>query len=753
MNKKTFQFFNQVLDLITNDDDANAPNVVMLYDAIGKDPWDGGKGISAQDIRNVLAEAPKNKDLHVRINSKGGDVHEGMAIRNAFDEWPKGISGTIDGVAASTSSWILPKRAKIKAFKNSQVFIHDAIGFAAGNEDEVRSLADKLGKTSNQIAGMYAERTGKRATTMRSMMRGETLLTGEEAKDLGLVDEIIDGEAIRNFLPEELDSMKNRIRAIYNSVAKPAPANNKTQIMNRDQMLALLQENGASIANTATDEQLQAALKELLKTKKVNAAAATDPADVSALKAEVLALKNASLSMTNALNEAKRIRITSVINELSTNDQLPVALKEKALARAMIDETYIDELRAMPAKRPGAEPLSAPTVELVSESFGDVQNFVLNNGPRFTDKFFGKGATHATSPEIAKEISARALKVGNAIGKHKAKILEMWNSNAIDSALSRQVILQDMVEAYAIAIARFDVFSVVYNQVPLQGTDVIAVPYFPLQATASTSFVSGTGYTTASDWTENSRSITVGGDGNSANSGANAAVNTAKDRKFQMISFRSYDLARLPYLNASKLFQQAANKLGVDIFTDVVSKVVTKANFSTALPYVVAAGAFTADSVADLREWATGQAWPQAGRCLVIDHTRYTSLIKDPSFKAAYAYGTNDAIKSGRIPMAYGFEEIMEVPNLGSYSPAGENLIGWVNHKSAVLVATSPIMPTEEVRSLLTRYDVIVDPKTGAAFEYRRMGNAVTDTTSDIVECSYGAAKGVDAALGRMNGA
>ena len=220
-----------------------------------------------------------------------------------------------------------------------------------------------------------------------------------------------------------------------------------------------------------------------------------------------------------------------------------------------------------------------------------------------------------------------------------------------------------------------------------------------------------------------------------------------------MLLFRSYDLARMPYLNAKKLVEQAANKLGVDMVTQVIQRVVTIANFPNAIATIASSVTFSADDVATLREYCTGQNWPQGLRSLVIDHTRYTPLLKDPSFKQYLAYGDSDPIKLGKIENAYGFTNIIEVPNLLSYSPAGENLVAWVNHKSAVLVATAPIMPSPEVLNLLADYSVAVDPRTGAALSFRSHGNAVLDQSYHVAECSFGAAKGVDKALGRINGA
>jgi hypothetical protein len=62
-------------------------------------------------------------------------------------------------------------------------------------------------------------------------------------------------------------------------------------------------------------------------------------------------------------------------------------------------------------------------------------------------------------------------------------------------------------------------------------------------------------------------------------------------------------------------------------------------------------------------------------------------------------------------------------------------------------------MPSPEVRALMTRYEVVTDPKTGLSFEYKRFGDPVLDVTKEVAECSYGAEKGVASALARITSA
>lgn len=764
MKKRRFKFSNHRIDVQWNEAATAEACDVMVYEDIGKDPWTGS-GLEAKDFKKVLDEIPRDRPLNIRVNSRGGDVYEGMGMLNMLKDWPKPVSTTIDGVAASTSSWaFMPNRNgdSVRAHRTSQMFIHDAISFGFGNAEELRKAADNLDKTSDQIAGLYADRTGKGNRTMRQMMKDETLLTGEEAEELGLVDELIDGKAVRNFMPKEITQMRDRISAILNSAAKGlGAANQNPPDPMKKKLIAMMNKHGVTELNgvklsatmtdeqlnTITEEQLEAALTKLLTPATNNPAA--NPINSAAVSPEDFKKMQDDLkAMSEATNAAKKLRIENAVRKAIVEDRIPANAEEFWVGLAMQNEdTVLKNLNGMPPKPPGGDPVR---VELKSESFADVQNFVLENGPRFRKKFLGPQAGNTSmTEEIRREIASRAWAVANALSKNREKILEAWNNNAIDSDLQRQVILQDMLEAYAIVLTRLQGFSVVYESVPLEGDDTIRVPYFPLQANAATSFDATAGYNTTRDWTENSRKITVGGDGNTATSGNNATANTAKDRKYIGIKFTSYDLRRQPYLNLVKLFTQAANKLAVDVFTDIVSRVVTAANFTTNT-VKVAAGAFTADNVADLRNTGTGLYWPLMGRSLYLDHNYYTALLKSPDFKAYLAYGSTDPIQGGRIPNAYGYENIYEVPNLTNYSPAGENLSGWSTHRSAVGVATANIMPTEEVRALMTRFDIVVDPKTGISFAYRRFGDTTLDTTKEFVECSYGAAKFVDLALDRI---
>lgn len=769
---KIFNFWWGTITVVINEakeGEAVQPSQMLCYDTIGKDPWSGG-GMSALDFVKALNDVPKDRDLHIHVNSPGGDVHEGFTMKSNILNW-KNITGkkvitVIDGVAASTASWAFPTASdEVWANKGSQVFVHPPMAFGSGTAEDFENIALNLRKTGDQIAGMYADYSGKSKKSWAEKMDNETLMTSEEALDCGLVDKILDTKSVRNFSTGELASMRNRLTAFYNSVAERGgePKQNKN-IMNKEKIIAMLNGlgvkdwDGKPITKDTSDEHLEAALNSVLAKPAVKIDP-TKPAVAAPTMEQFNALLDQVKQQTEFANTAKTLRITSEINKLVTDDKLTEKEKAPALKRALADETYLDELKARMENKVGGNPLK-PLAELVGNSFNEVQAFIKENSTGFMSNFIGNRVDGPIGKSACEEIKNRGILVANTIKKYKDMLVSMYNANTIDAGLQRQIILQEMLEEFAIVLLPLQNFSTVFRNVPLEGTDTVDVPFYPLATDAGNSWDPTTGYASAGigGTVTNARPVVVGGAGGvgGAGVGANAPAGTAKDRKWVAANFSSYEMDRQPYLNVQKLMIQKANRLAVLIFGEIIGKVITLANFGASIKAVPAAE-FSGDDIADLWENTTGRNWPVRGRSLILDHRYNTPLIKDPTFKQYLAYGATDPLRKAKIQEAYGFEDIAIVPNLASYSPGGaagtqgsENLIGLVVWMYAVLCAFAPIMPTPDVRALMTRYDVVVHPSLGASFEYRRFGNVTLDQTTEVVESSYGANYGVQSALARL---
>lgn len=167
---------------------------VKLFTDIG--PW------TVQDFEEALSQSGQ-EELEVLINSPGGDVFEGFTIANLLIGRGN-VTTTAVGLAASIASVILMAGDKVRMASGSMLMIHDAWAFEAGNAREMRKTAELLDKISNQIALIYTEQIAKNGKLIdgdkdetirqvRQMMRAEKWLTAQEALELGLVDEIVNG--------------------------------------------------------------------------------------------------------------------------------------------------------------------------------------------------------------------------------------------------------------------------------------------------------------------------------------------------------------------------------------------------------------------------------------------------------------------------------------------------------------------------------------------------------------------------------
>lgn len=162
---------------------------ILLYDAIG-----GFFGIDAgkfvKDLKGIDAST-----IHLRINSPGGDVFAARAIATAISEHPAKVIAHIDGLAASAASFLMLAADKIVASEGAFVMIHNPWALTIGDAADHQAQADLLSKISATMADSYASRADKSVAEAQGWMDAETWFTAAEAKDAGLVDEVIETTA------------------------------------------------------------------------------------------------------------------------------------------------------------------------------------------------------------------------------------------------------------------------------------------------------------------------------------------------------------------------------------------------------------------------------------------------------------------------------------------------------------------------------------------------------------------------------
>jgi len=164
---------------------ANDQAEILVYDVIGWPYNDAGDLVR---YVNSLGD----KDILVRLNTPGGDVFDGMAIFNSLANHKGKVTIRIEALAASVGSVLAMAGKEIQAYSNTMMMIHDPWTYMAGNQYELREMADLLEKISGQMLDVYAGRSKVGKREMKEIMKAETWYTAKEAKEKGFIDTILE---------------------------------------------------------------------------------------------------------------------------------------------------------------------------------------------------------------------------------------------------------------------------------------------------------------------------------------------------------------------------------------------------------------------------------------------------------------------------------------------------------------------------------------------------------------------------------
>jgi ATP-dependent protease ClpP protease subunit len=134
-------------------------------------------------------------ELEIEIHSPGGNVLDGYTLYHEINKLrARGVyvTATINSLAASMASVIAMAADKIRMVEGGQMMIHEVSKGTHGNAEEHAKAARLLDEMSNDIAKIYANRTGKTPEETREMMKDETWMGAEKALAEKFIDEIFD---------------------------------------------------------------------------------------------------------------------------------------------------------------------------------------------------------------------------------------------------------------------------------------------------------------------------------------------------------------------------------------------------------------------------------------------------------------------------------------------------------------------------------------------------------------------------------
>ena len=138
------------------------------------------------------AEDPE-KDIHLYVNSPGGSVTAGMGIYDTMQYVRSPINTICLGQAASMGALLLTAGTKGKRFAlpNARVMIHQPMGGFQGQATEIDIHAREILKIREKLNEIMAYHTGQPLDRISQDTERDYFLSGEEAKEYGLIDEVI----------------------------------------------------------------------------------------------------------------------------------------------------------------------------------------------------------------------------------------------------------------------------------------------------------------------------------------------------------------------------------------------------------------------------------------------------------------------------------------------------------------------------------------------------------------------------------
>ncbi len=133
------------------------------------------------------------KEISFYINSPGGVVTSGLAILDTMNYIKCPVSTVVMGQAASMGSLLLCCGAKGRRFAlpNARVMIHQPSGGFQGQATDIEIHAKEILSIRARLNQIYVEQTGQSLETIERAMERDNFMTAEEAKNFGLIDEVI----------------------------------------------------------------------------------------------------------------------------------------------------------------------------------------------------------------------------------------------------------------------------------------------------------------------------------------------------------------------------------------------------------------------------------------------------------------------------------------------------------------------------------------------------------------------------------
>jgi ATP-dependent Clp protease protease subunit len=157
---------------------------------------DGMSQLVVAQLLHLEAENP-SKEISMYINSPGGVVTSGLSIYDTMQYIKPKVSTLVVGQAASMGSLLLAagEPGMRYSLPNSRIMVHQPSGGYQGQATDIMIHARETQKLKDRLNEIYKRHTGQALETVEAALERDNFMSPEEAKEWGLIDEIVTSRA------------------------------------------------------------------------------------------------------------------------------------------------------------------------------------------------------------------------------------------------------------------------------------------------------------------------------------------------------------------------------------------------------------------------------------------------------------------------------------------------------------------------------------------------------------------------------
>jgi len=157
---------------------------------------DGMSSLIVAQLLHLEAENP-SKEISMYINSPGGVVTSGLSIYDTMQYIRPKVSTLVIGQAASMGSLLLTAGEAGMRFSlpNSRIMVHQPSGGYQGQATDIMIHAEETLTLKRRLTEIYVQHTGQDLETVEAALERDNFMTAEDAKNWGLIDEIVEKRA------------------------------------------------------------------------------------------------------------------------------------------------------------------------------------------------------------------------------------------------------------------------------------------------------------------------------------------------------------------------------------------------------------------------------------------------------------------------------------------------------------------------------------------------------------------------------